>query len=145
MAVGAVEGKSADRVADLGIGKAPFTEREIVVEIGVGHGGHDGNDLFGLHLPQESRDQRMLHGLMHEVDVEQARRIGNGGVAAIEDADLHVFVGRHVRHELHADLFQRRAAGGEIVLEHPLPEAFAENRPIVGDPEIGSQQGDLPG
>ena len=62
------------------------------------------------------------------------------GVAAIEDADLHVLERRDVADELHADLFERRAAGREMVLEHPLAEAFAEHRPIVGDAEIVGEQ-----
>ena len=83
----------------------------------------------------------MLHCLVHIMNVEQARRIGDGGVAAIENADLHMLVGRHVGHELHTDLFQRRAPGGKIVFEHPLLEAFAEHRPGVVDAELVGQQG----
>ena len=38
--------------------------------------------------------------------------------------------------ELHADLFQRRAAEREIVLQHPLAELLAEHRPVVLDAEL---------
>ena len=87
-------------------------------------------------LAKKALDQRMVHRVMHEMDVEEARRIGDCGVAAIEDADLHELEGRHVRHELHARLLQRRAAIAEIILENPLDEFLAVNRPIVLDAEI---------
>ena len=48
------------------------------------------------------------------MDVHQPGRIGDRRVAAIEDADLHQFEGRDVLDELHADLFERRAAGGKL-------------------------------
>ncbi len=39
----------------------------------------------------------VLHRLMHEVNVEQRRGIGDRGMAAVEDSDLHQLVGRDVR------------------------------------------------
>ena len=62
-----------------------------------------------------------------------ARRIGDRRVAAVEDADLHQFVGRDVGGEGDPDVLQRRAAGRELVLDHPLPERLAEHRPGVLD------------
>ena len=73
----------------------------------------------------------VLHRLVHEMDVEQAGGIGDRRVAAVEDADLHQFVGRDVGGEGDADLLERRPAGGELVLHHPLAELLAEHRPIV--------------
>jgi hypothetical protein len=94
-------------------------------------------------LVRKAAHQRVLHGLVDEMDIHQPRRVGDGGVAAIENADLHVLVGRDVLDELHADVFQRRPAGGEIVLQHPLLEALAEHRPIVFNAKIVREQGDL--
>jgi len=57
------------------------------------------------------------------MDVEQAGRIGDRRVAAVEDANLHQLVGRDVPDEGRADRLQRRPAGGELVLDHPLRNA----------------------
>ena len=64
-------------------------------------------------------------------------------MAAIEDADLHVLVGGDVGHELHADLLQRRAAGGKIVLQHPLLEFLAIDRPGIVDAQCLAAMVDL--
>ena len=57
-------------------------------------------------------------------------------MAAVEDADLHQLERGDVGDELHADLLEGRAAGGEGVLEHPLPELLAEHRPGIVDAEL---------
>jgi hypothetical protein len=72
---------------------------------------------------------------MHEMDVHQRCRIGDRRMAAVQNADLHMFIGRHVRNECDADLFKRRAPGGKLILQHPLFELFAEDRPVILDTE----------
>ena len=80
-------------------------------------------------------DQIARHGLI-DLEVEaKAARIGNGRMAAVEDADLHELEGRDVN-ELDADLLQRRPAEREAIFQHPLAEGFAEDGPAVLDTEI---------
>ncbi len=85
----------------------------------------------------------MLHGLVHEVDVEKCCRIGDRRMAAVEDADLHQLVRRDIGHELYAHLFQRWTSGGEMILHHPLLEFFAEDWPVVVNAEFIRQQIDF--
>ena len=101
-----------------------------------GHRRDDGDDLVALDLLQEGADERVLHGLVDEVDVHEAGRIGDDRVAAVEDADLHQLVGGDVLDELDADLLEGGAARGEVVLDHPLQEVLAEDRPGVLDAEF---------
>ena len=78
------------------------------------------------------------------MDVEQPRRIGDRGVTAVEDPDLHQFVGRNVGRERDPDGLQRRPPGREPVLHHPLPELFAEDRPIVLKAALVAQKRPFP-
>ena len=114
------------------------------MEIDARHRRHDGNNLFMLELGEEPADQRVRHRLVDEVDVEERGRIGDRGMPAIEDADLHQFVGRDVIDEHDADILQRRPAGGKTVFDDPLPEAFAEHRPFVRDVEQLGRELPLP-
>ncbi len=135
--VGAVEAEPADRVADRRVGEAPLDQRDNSPRSdGARHRRHGRDDLVLLELVEEIADQRLLHRLMHEMDVHQPGRIGDRRMAAVEDADLHQLEGRDVVDELHADLFQRRPPVGEIVLQHPLHERFAEHRPVVLEAEF---------
>ena len=77
------------------------------------------------------------------MDVHQRRRIGDRRVAAVEDADLHQFIGTDILDEGDADLLQRGASGREIVLQDPLLEGFAEDRPIVFEAEALDQEAAL--
>ena len=78
----------------------------------------------------------MGHRLVHVVNVQQPRRIGDDRMPAIEDAQLHQLVGRDILHELHADLFQRRTAKREVIFQHPLGEVLAEDGPAIGNAEL---------
>ena len=58
-------------------------------------------------------------------------------MAAVQDADLHRLIGVDMRGEGDADLFQRRTASGEMILQHPLAEGFAgDGNRIGGQPEL---------
>jgi hypothetical protein len=70
------------------------------------------------------------------MDTEQSGGIGDGRVAAIEDAQLHQFIGRDIVDEFDADGFERRPALREIVFQHPLPERFADDRRCIVDTEL---------
>ena len=67
------------------------------------------------------------------MNVDQARRIRDRRVAAVEDADLHQLVRRDIRGEGRADRLQRRPPRRKPVLDDPLPEFLAEHRPVVFD------------
>jgi hypothetical protein len=81
---------------------------------------------------------------VHEVVAEKRRRVGDGGVPAVQDAQLHQLMGGDVLHELHADLFQRGPASGEVILQHPLPEGLASHRHRVDETEAVGHQRPLP-
>ena len=106
-------GEAADGVADLRVVAAADDEREVVGEVGAGDQGQDREDLLGLDLLEEGADQRVGHALVDEVDVEEARGVGDDRVAAVQDADLHVLERGDVGHELDAGLLEGRAAGGK--------------------------------
>ena len=56
-----------------GLEKRSLDQLEVVVEVGVRHRRHDGDDLVALDLGEEGADQRVLHRLVDEVDVHQRR------------------------------------------------------------------------
>jgi hypothetical protein len=89
--------EAGNRVANARIGEAPLDQAEIGAEIGVRDRGDDGYNLVALHLGEEIPDQRLFHGLVDEMDVQQRRGIGDCCMAAVQDADLHQLVGRHPR------------------------------------------------
>ena len=62
----------------LGLAKRRSISGEIVAEVGVGHRRHDGDDLLALDLVEEGADQRVLHRLVDEMDVQQRGGIGDG-------------------------------------------------------------------
>ena len=64
-------------------------------------------------------------------------------MATVEDAQFHQLIRSHVGHESDADLFQRRPTERELVLQHPLLEFFAEDRPGIVDAVGVAGNGDL--
>jgi hypothetical protein len=67
-------------------------------------------------------------------------------MAGVEQPQLHQLVRRHVFHRQHADLFERRPAGGKVVLERPGGERLRDHRPLVFDAELlGQSRDDLGG
>ncbi len=57
----------------------------------------------GTHVLDE---QRVVHGLVDKPVALEETQVGQGQMAAVEQLDLHLFIGRDVVGELHADLFQ---------------------------------------
>ncbi|OIQ70133.1 hypothetical protein GALL_482580 [mine drainage metagenome] len=98
-----------------------------------------GNDFLVLDLGEEGADQRVGHRLMREIDIHQAAGVGDDGVAAVEDADLHRLIDMHMVGEGNADLFQRRSTGGEVILQHPLAERLAGHRDVIFDPKAAGE------
>ncbi|MNS54072.1 hypothetical protein D3C72_868520 [compost metagenome] len=76
---------------------------------------------------------------MDETVTLQESQVGQRQMAAVEQLDLHVFVGRDVVGELHADLFPGRATVDEIVFQHPLHKGFADHRPGIVHPMLVRQ------
>ena len=116
-----------DGVAERGVREAPGTGRQVVVEVEAGNRREHRNHLAAHQLHHPAGDVLIVHGVVHGLVAEQGRRIGDRHMACVEDAELHGLVGRDVVDELHADVFQRRAALGEVVLDHPLPEGLADD------------------
>ena len=65
-------------------------------------------------------------------------------MAAVENPDLHEFIRGDVAGERDPDLVERRPAGGELVLDHPLLELLAEDRPVVLDAPLFVEDRALP-
>ena len=57
-------------------------------------------------------------------------------MAAVEQFDLHFFIGRDVIGELHAHRFPGGAAVAELVLQHPLNKRFTHHRPGIVDAQL---------
>jgi hypothetical protein len=61
-------------------------------------------------------------------------------VAAIEHAQFHALEGLDILYQLRADLLERRATIGEMVLDHPLGEGLGHDRPgILGANQAGDR------
>ncbi len=84
----------------------------------------------GAHVRHE---HRVVHGLVHEPVTLEKAQVGQRQVAAVEQADLHFFIGRHVIGELHPHFFPGRAAVDEVVFQHPLHKGFAHHWPGIVD------------
>ena len=92
--------------------------------------------------PYELMKIRILNG-GHATIAYPGGLLDNRRVSAVEDADLHQFIGTDILDEGDADLLQRGASGREIVLQDPLLEGFAEDRPIVLEAEALDQEAAL--
>ena len=78
---------------------------------------------------------------MDEPVPNEAARITQGLVTGVEQPQLHQLVGLHVGNDLHAGVFEWRAAAGEAVFEYPLREGLAEHGPLILDPEPAAELG----
>ncbi len=63
-------------------------------------------------------------------------------MTGVEQPQFHRLVGPHVVDQQNTRLLERRAAVGEVVLEHPAGERLGQHRPFVGDAEIAFCRGD---
>ena len=61
--------------------------------------------------------------------------IGDRGMRAVEQAQLHLLERPDVAHHGDAELFPGRPPGGKLVLDHPLAERLGHHRPGVLDAE----------
>ena len=83
---------------------------------------------FVVHVvQQEVCEERVLGDLMYQPVAE----VAHGLVAGVQQPQLHQLVRHHVRDHLDTDVFKRRPASREIVLQRPLGEWFADDRPGV--------------
>ena len=108
---------------------------EVGLEINAINRRHGRDNLGLFKFCQPVSNQRIRHGVMDKVMAEQSGRIGNGSVAAIEDAQFHQFVRCHILNELDADSFQGGAPGGKLSSKHPLAKGFADDRAGIFDIE----------
>ena len=78
---------------------------------------------------------RLCHAVTDGGQAHDSANAGQGGMAAIEHAELGLLEGLHVSHNL--DAYRRQHACvrrvGQVVLNNPLPEAFSAKSAPVGD------------
>ena len=60
-------------------------------------------------------------------------------VAGVEQAQLVELPVVDAVGEQRAGVLERRAPGGELVLEHPLPERLGDDGPAIADPRAVAQ------
>ena len=75
-------------------------------------------------------------GLVHVGMTQQQPEVGDHLVAAVEQTQLHQFVGLHIVDHLHPHLLEGGAPSRKLVLQHPLQEIFADHGPGVLDAEL---------
>ena len=80
---------------------------------------------------------------MRVLHPQQPPPVGQPLVGGVEQAQLHELVGGDVVDHLHPDLLQRGPPGGEVVLEHPLAEGFADHWPGVLNAESAPKLRDI--
>ena len=95
-----------------------------------------------MYSPQEFGEQRVARRVVHQPVAGQVREVAQALVAGVEQPQLHQLVGRDIVDQQHVDLLERRAAVGEVVLEHPRRERLGRHRPLVLDAEFAFQHGD---
>jgi hypothetical protein len=78
----------------------------------------------------EPADVGIRHAVGHRGQTHDGAHQGDGGVAAVEHAQLGLFKRLDVFDHLHAHGRERGAVGGvdEVALHHPLPEGFGAQR-----------------
>ena len=86
-----------------GFAKRFATSSVIFVQVDPRHRRHARNDLFGLELFEEAANERVRHSLVDIVDSKKAPGIGDDGVPAVQDANLHQFERGDIGREGHAD------------------------------------------
>ena len=134
-AVGALGAQPGQGVAHLGVGEALDELAPVGVEVDPGHLGQ-GRAALVLHVAeQEVDEERVLADLVRVAVAGEVAEVAERLVAGVEQPQLHQLVGHDVVDELHAGVLEGRPAVGEVVLEHPLGERLAHDRPAVLDPE----------
>ncbi len=127
---GAVHGDLPGAVLQGRVGKAGEELVAIGLEIGARHG-QGRHHLLGHKPMNELVDSGVGDGLVDVLIARQVAEIAHGGVRAVEHAELHQLEGLDVLDHLGADGFEGRAAGGEVVLDHPLGEGLGHDRPSI--------------
>ena len=88
-----------------------------------------GRRRFFIHVAADKAQQiRVTDGLEHRFMPCQQPDVSHQRMAAVEHAQLHGFERPYIGHHLHALHFPVRAPLGEVVLDHPLAEAFTHHR-----------------
>src|SRR5699024_2127856 len=110
------------RVLDVRVGEALDEGGLVQFQVHSGQGPQSGLPLV-VHIgPKEAGDQVVLGDVVHHPVSGEVSQVGDALVGDVEQAQLHQLIWGDVLDELDADVLVRRAAGGELVLEHPLGE-----------------------
>ena len=131
--VGALRTQPRQRVLDLGIGEPLDQLVLVVVEVHSGHGFQRGRGLVVHVVEQEPPEERVAADLVGVAVATEVAEVAHRLVAGVEQPQLHQLVGPDVVDDLHADPFELRTTEREVVLEGPLGERLAHDRPAVVD------------
>ena len=140
---GGVLCQAGERVCDRLVGEALEERTDVVVQVDPRHRAQGGPRLALKIGPYPGGDVRIGCGLVRVLDPQQPPPVGQPLVRGVEQTQLHELVGDDVVDHLHPDLLPRGPPGGEVVLDHPLGEGFADHRPGVLDTECPLQLGDV--
>ena len=134
-AVRALRAQPGQRVANLAVGE-PLDQRLLVL-VQVDPGDRlQGRGRLEIHVVEEEpREQRVLCGLVDEPVAGQVAEVAHRLVARVQQPELHQLVRLDVVDQLGTDRLVGGASEREVVLQNPLREGLAHDRPGVGDPE----------
>ncbi|CDF39165.1 Mannitol dehydrogenase rossman domain family [Chondrus crispus] len=147
LATGAVEAEAGDGVVHGGVCEAGGDGLEVSAGGLCGGVGHVREDLARLDLAQEGDEAGVGHGGVCKAVAEEGGGVGDGGVAGVEDGELHALEGGDVGDEAGADGLERRAGVGREggVLQQPLREGLGHDGGGVGDGEAVAHEADVGG
>ena len=96
-------------------------------------------DFLGCDFAVQGVDFGMRHGVGNGGDAEQLSGIGDELMAAVEDAQLHGFVGVYVIAKGCPGVIPVGATATKTIFDHPLTERFVGDRSGVINAECAGQ------
>lgn len=130
-AVGGLGAQAGDGVLDGGVAEALDELVAVVVKVDAGDRLQGGGALFFHVLEEEGGEAVVVNNVVDEAVAGEVAEIAQALVGGVEEAELHELVGDDVVNNLDADLVVIRATLGELLLQDPLGEVLADNRPGI--------------
>ena len=132
---GAVHGDPREPVRDGPVHEAPLHRIAVGREVYRRSGIERRQDLRRRQRVEEGVERRIPERRVIGLDAPQRREVGKCEVRAVQDADLGLLVGMDVLDELRPGGVEIGAHAEETIVDHPLREALAVDREVVGDTE----------
>lgn len=129
--VGGLGAQAGDGVLDGGVAKALDELVAVMVQVDAGDRLEGGGALFFHVLEEEGGEAIVANNVVDEAVSGEVAEVAQALVGGVEEAELHELVGDDVVNNLDADLVVIGAALGELLLEDPLGEVFADDRPGI--------------